>query len=92
DADGFGNVCDADFDNDCFVGQTDLDLMLAGFLTTTPLLDLDGNGIVNIRDVSRLLRQAGRPPGPSGIASCTNEAATKASAPAPSRKKRRVNR
>ncbi|MEO0423956.1 MAG: choice-of-anchor J domain-containing protein [Pseudomonadota bacterium] len=75
DSDGFGNACDADFDNDCFVGEVDLNLMIAGFMTTTPLLDLDGSGLVDGRDISRLLRQAGRPPGPSGLATCTRAAA-----------------
>lgn len=70
DGDGFGNACDADFDDNCFVGRADLDTMLAGIFTADPLLDLDGNGIVNIRDVAVLLRQAGGPPGPSGLASC----------------------
>lgn len=71
DGDGFGNVCDPDFNGDCIVAQSDLEALLAGFLSTDPVLDLDGDGVVNLRDLAMLLRQGGLPPGPSGVASCT---------------------
>lgn len=69
DADGFGNRCDADFNQDCIVnfldlGQLRLDFFLNGDLDT----DLDGDGQVNVGDLGLLRTLFFAPPGPSGVA------------------------
>ncbi len=46
DADGYGNACDADFNNDCTVNVQDLGLLRAGFFGSDPLLDLNSDGVV----------------------------------------------
>lgn len=64
-ADGFGNLCDADLNNDCVVNVVDLGLMRTSFFGSGPDADLDGDGVVNVVDLG-LLRQAFfQPPGPS---------------------------
>ncbi len=72
--DGFGNVCDADLNNDCVVNVVDLGLMRTDFFGPGPDADLDGDGVVNVVDLG-LLRQAFfRAPGPSGLNdTCPNE-------------------
>ncbi|MDH3587966.1 MAG: hypothetical protein OEQ74_01050, partial [Gammaproteobacteria bacterium] len=44
DADGHGNRCDADFDQNCVVNFDDVGIFKTGFLTVDPLLDLDSDG------------------------------------------------
>ncbi|MFK8015079.1 MAG: hypothetical protein AB8G17_06530 [Gammaproteobacteria bacterium] len=67
DADGFGNACDADFDNNCFVNVIDLGFFRSLFFTTNLLADLNGDGIVNIIDLGIFRTLFFAPPGPSGI-------------------------
>ncbi len=67
DLDGFGNACDADFDNDCFVTFPDLAVMEAAFFTSDPLADLDGSGFVTFPDLAVMESQFFLPPGPSGV-------------------------
>jgi hypothetical protein len=71
DSDGFGNVCDADLNNDGQTNSIDLGLFRQVFFTTEtqsgfdPDADLNGNGDVNSLDlgiVNALFLQA---PGPS---------------------------
>jgi hypothetical protein len=66
DGDGYGNRCDADINNDCFVNGMDLGLFEQAFGTTDPDADLNGNGFVNARDLGMLESLFGAPPGPSG--------------------------
>lgn len=70
DGDGYGNLCDADFDNNGLVNVNDFNRMKAR-LNITPVvdvnIDLDGNGAVNINDLNRLKTLLGKPPGPSGL-------------------------
>jgi hypothetical protein len=66
DNDGFGNVCDADLNNDGIVNFTDLARLKAVFLTTDANGDLNGDGVVNFTDLARLKALFLRPPGPSG--------------------------
>ena len=73
DDDGFGNVCDADFDNNGMVGASDL-----GFLRVVPLLtkvgdpgynavvDLDESGSITPADHMKFRKLLGTAPGPSG--------------------------
>jgi hypothetical protein len=70
DGDGYGNICDPDFDNNGVVNINDLNRLKAR-LNIIPVVDLvtdlDGNGAVNINDLNRLKSFLGKPPGPSGL-------------------------
>ncbi len=68
DGDGFGNACDADFNNDGIVNFADLVFLKSVFLDSDPHADLNGDGIVNFGDLVLLKARFLRPPGPSGIA------------------------
>lgn len=68
DGDGFGNVCDGDFNGDGVVNFADLALLKLGFFGSGPDLDLDGNGFVNFSDLARFKLAFLQPPGPSGLA------------------------
>ncbi|MDQ1302370.1 MAG: hypothetical protein QG595_353 [Pseudomonadota bacterium] len=67
DGDGYGNWCDADFNNDGRVNFADLAELRARFSTTDPETDLDSNGRVNFADLARFKALFGRPPGPSAL-------------------------
>ena len=67
-ADGFGNVCDPDLNNDGIVNFVDLGRMKAVFFDTDADADLTGDGRVNFQDLAILKRFFFLPPGPSGIA------------------------
>jgi len=67
DADGYGNICDADLNNDGLVGFSDFSLFRVSFGTTDPDADFDGNGLVGFSDFSIFRVMFGGPPGPSGI-------------------------
>ena len=71
DADGFGNACDADLNNDGAVGLDDVAAILAAAgttATTNPAADLNGDGAVGLDDASAALGQVGSAPGPSALA------------------------
>lgn len=74
DADGYGNRCDADFDQNCMVDFTDLLFMKARFLATGNLPeDMTGDGVINFEDLALLKAAFAAPPGPSGTTdACTN--------------------
>ena len=64
DADGFGNVCDGDFDQSCTVNFSDLGIMKASFFQPgTTHTDMNGDGQTNFTDLgllkARLLPAAG---------------------------------
>lgn len=66
--DGYGNICDPDFNNNGIVDSQDGALLKARFGSTThPDQDLNGNGIVDSNDGARLKVKFGRVPGPSGL-------------------------
>lgn len=65
DNDGFGNRCDADFNNDCIVNVVDLGLLRAGFFSSDPLLDLNGDDQVDAADLGLMRTMFYRAPGPS---------------------------
>ena len=72
DDDGFGNVCDCDFDNNGTCTITDFNVFLPDFTSATDSgtgTDMDGDGSVGIADFNLFLPgfQAGAP-GPSGLA------------------------
>lgn len=66
-ADGFGNLCDADLDNNGIVNAADLGMFRSRFGSNDPDADFDGNGFVNFADLARLKSGFGRPPGPSAL-------------------------
>jgi len=66
--DGYGNRCDADFNNNGIVDSQDGALLKAAFGSTAfPDRDLNGNGIVDSQDGAILKASFGKPPGPSGL-------------------------
>jgi hypothetical protein len=65
-SDGFGNVCDADLDNNNSVSFADLDLFRSAFGTNNSDADFDGNGSVSFADLDIFRALFGKPPGPSG--------------------------
>jgi len=67
DGDGYGNVCDADLNNDGIVNYKDLALFRQRFGTTDPDADLDGNGFVNFTDLAKFRQLFFKKPGPSGL-------------------------
>ena len=68
--DGFGNRCDADFNNDCVVNVVDLGVLRADFFSNGPDTDLNGDGVVNVIDLGMLRSMFFAAPGPSGITTC----------------------
>jgi len=75
DNDGYGNICDPDIKNDCYVNYGDLALLKAAFGACTdnpkynPNADFDGNGCVNYGDLAILKKYFGKKPGP-GLGNC----------------------
>ena len=67
DADGYGNFCDPDFDNDLVVNAGDLAYLKSAFFSTAALADLNGDGVVNAGDLAILKSFFFKPPGPSGL-------------------------
>ncbi|NNE36150.1 MAG: hypothetical protein HKN13_12990, partial [Rhodothermales bacterium] len=70
DGDGYGNRCDADFNNDCVVNAGDLGVLRAEFFTTSETTDLNGDGIVNAGDLGILRSLFFQPPGPAAGGGC----------------------
>ncbi len=66
DHDGYGNLCDADFDNNGIVSFADLDHFRKHFGTSNPDADLDGNGSVSFKDLDIFRYLFSLPPGPAG--------------------------
>lgn len=67
DGDGFGNLCDADLNNNGTVNFTDLGLLKSVYLTADPDADFNCNGVVNITDLGLLKTMMYSTPGPSGL-------------------------
>ncbi|MEM6639696.1 MAG: thrombospondin type 3 repeat-containing protein [Pseudomonadota bacterium] len=66
--DGFGNVCDADLNNDGVTNFVDLGILRQRFFTADADADLNGDSVVNFIDLGILRQRFFNPPGPSGIA------------------------
>ena len=80
--DGFGNVCDADLNNDCSINFGDLALFKSVFASTDPDADMNGDGSVNFGDLAILKATFLGQPGPSGSPTeCDNSAPTITSTP-----------
>ena len=74
DEDGYGDACDADYDDDGVVGNPDFVRIREAFGATPaspdwdPQLDADADGAIGDADFALLRRSFGSPPGPSGLA------------------------
>ena len=68
--DGYGNICDADLDNNLTVNAADLGLLRTMFFDSGAGIDADFNGdnIVNVVDLGIMRQLFFAPPGPSGTA------------------------
>ncbi len=68
DQDGFGNICDADFDQNGMVDPGDYSTIKVWYgQRGHPILDLNGNGLVDPSDMSHFKTLFTRPPGPAGV-------------------------
>ena len=71
--DGFGNLCDADFDGNLVVNSVDLGVFKAAYLKTqgqpgyNPDVDLDGGAAINATDLGLFRSMYLGVPGPSGL-------------------------
>ncbi len=68
DNDGFGNYCDADFNQDAIVNVLDLAIFRLRFMSDDADADMNGDGLVNAADLGLLRLAFFAPPGPSGVA------------------------
>lgn len=64
--DGFGNICDADLNNDNIINFLDLGLVRSVFFTDAEDADFNGDGVVNFVDLGILRQSFFGEPGPSG--------------------------
>ena len=67
DRDGYGNLCDADLDNDGIVSTVDIAIFRSAFGTKDPNADFDGDGVVGTKDLARFKMLFGKEPGPSAV-------------------------
>jgi hypothetical protein len=65
DEDGYGNMCDADFNNDGAVNSVDSSRFRSRFGSRDPHADFNGDGIVNSIDSTIFRKRYGSPPGPA---------------------------
>ncbi len=65
--DGFGNLCDADLNNDNVVNVVDLGILRTVFFTADPDADFNGDGVVNVTDLGIMRAGFFAAPGPSGL-------------------------
>jgi len=79
DRDGYGNACDADYNDDGMVGGPDWVVFARAFGATSgslrfdPEIDADGDGVIGSAEFRLAAGSLGRPPGPSGL-SCRGTA------------------
>ncbi|MFK7886989.1 MAG: thrombospondin type 3 repeat-containing protein [Gammaproteobacteria bacterium] len=67
--DGFGNLCDADLNNDLIVNVLDLGLLRSVFFTADADADFNSDGVVNVVDLGILRSGFFQPPGPGASVS-----------------------
>ncbi|NNF15640.1 MAG: S8 family serine peptidase, partial [Gammaproteobacteria bacterium] len=65
-ADGFGNLCDPDLDDNGIVNMPDVVQFLKRFMSSDPDADLNGDGTVDYGDIELLKTFWLQAPGPSG--------------------------
>jgi hypothetical protein len=72
--DGYGNICDADYDNNYTVGLSDLGSLKLAWQCTTTMgcydidIDSEPNGTIGLSDLGVLKLYWQQAPGPSGLA------------------------
>lgn len=69
DSDGYGNACDADFNNDCVINFVDIAAFSNEFLGSNALFDLNNDGVVNFLDFIFISDAFLLAPGP-GLGAC----------------------
>lgn len=67
DADGYGNACDGDFNNNGVVDFQDANTFRAMIGSNDPNGDFNGNGVVDFQDANTFRAMIGQPPGPSAF-------------------------
>ena len=72
DADGYGNLCDPDLNNDCIVNVVDLGLFRTVFFSGNPDADFNSDTVVNVVDLSVLRAYSYLPPGPAASDVCAS--------------------
>lgn len=78
--DGFGNLCDPDFNGDGVVGLPDFNALRRAFGSRIgdarfrPEADLNGDGVIGTPDFNTLRRFFGKAPGPGSTRSCDGRA------------------
>jgi subtilisin-like proprotein convertase family protein len=81
DGDGYGNLCDADLNNDCIVNAGDLGLLRSRFFSPDADADFNSDGVVNAADLGILKQAFFAAPGPSALTqSCDDTSRRPASA------------
>jgi hypothetical protein len=71
DADGAGNFCDPDFNQDCIVNFSDLGVMNQNFFTANDATDLNSDGVTNFGDLIVMRSLFFSPPGPAAQDPCS---------------------
>lgn len=69
DGDGYGNRCDADYNNDCSVDFLDLGTLKSAFFTQNSAIDTSGDGFIDFLDLGYLKSVFFGAPGP-GLGVC----------------------
>lgn len=67
DADGYGNYCDPDLDNNKIVNIDDYNLLKLEFYTSNPNADFNGDMQVDFADLAIMKSFQNSPPGPSAL-------------------------
>lgn len=67
DADGYGNACDVDLNNDGFVNSLDIPEFSRRYIAGDLLVDFNDDGVVNSLDIPVVSRSFFKPPGPSAF-------------------------
>lgn len=65
-ADGYGNACDLDLNDDCVVNVVDLGILRSVFFSGDADADANGDGVVNVVDLGLMRSLFFQAPGPSG--------------------------
>ena len=65
DGDFFGNLCDADFNNDNIIDDSDLSLLRTNFFSVDPLTDINVDNVTNVIDLGWLKTMYLQDPGPT---------------------------
>lgn len=68
DTDGYGNACDADYNNTGAVDGVDFGIFIANFNSLSGNVDLTGDGVVDGLDFGPFIALFNTVPGPSGLA------------------------